>query len=48
MENKIFGFDFNGIYTEDPDCPISIVDESVYMHFDNISTTKSGAPSILS
>lgn len=37
--NRIFGFENNGIYTENPDCPISIVDESVYMHFDNFSTT---------
>lgn len=38
VDNKIFGFNNDGTFTENPDCPISILDESVHMHFDNFVT----------
>lgn len=31
--NRIFGFDKNGQFTDDTDCPISIINESKYMSF---------------
>lgn len=37
--NRVFGFDVMGNFTEDPNCPISIVDESVFMHYNAFSTT---------
>ena len=37
--NRIFGFDTAGNFTSDPDCPISIVDETSFMHFDAFSTS---------
>ena len=37
--NRIFGFDTSGNFTNDPDCPISIVDETSFMHFDAFSTS---------
>lgn len=39
LDNRIFGFDNDGNYTDDLDCPISIMDESVYMHFANFTST---------
>ena len=37
-DNKIFGFNNDGTFSDDPDCPISIMDETSYMHFDNFIT----------
>ena len=32
-DNKIFGFDHDGKFTTDPECPISIIDESMFMDY---------------
>nr|DAE08571.1 MAG TPA: hypothetical protein [Myoviridae sp. ctwwN25] len=38
-DNRIFGFDTDGNFTDSVDCPISIMDDSYYMHFANFTSS---------
>lgn len=38
-DNKVFGFTTDGLFSDDPNCPISIVNEGQFMHFDSYTTT---------
>ena len=37
-DNKVFGFTNDGYFSDDPDCPISIINESPFMKFDSYVT----------
>ena len=36
--DKIFGFNTDGVFTDDPECPISIIDDTAFMSFNSFST----------